>query len=90
MRAQKEGSTMKARQPITTPNKSADFLRSKREALGLSLSEAAGRIGISSQTLRRYEREGLSGKVRCSRVERVSKAYGITIDSLCSLMMQSA
>lgn len=81
---------MKERQPITTPNKSADFLRSKREALGLSLSEAAGRVGVSAQTLRRYERQGLSGSVRCSRVERLSKAYGVSIEHLCSLMMQTA
>lgn len=90
MKAQKEGSTMISKPTFTTPNKSADFLRSKREALGLSLSEAAGRIGISAQTLRRYERQGVSGHIRYSRVMGLCEAYGISADHLLSLMVHPA
>lgn len=80
---------MKGRQPITTPNKSAEFLRAKREELGLSVSEAAEKIGISAQTLRHYERDGISGSVWYSRVARLSRAYGINTDQLRAIMMEA-
>ena len=77
-------------QPITMPNRSAAFLRAKRESLGLSVREAAERIGISAQTLRRYEHQGLSSRVRFSRVDRLCCAYSISVNHLLSLAMQPA
>lgn len=88
MKAQKEGSTMKQQRPITTPNKSAGYLRSRRESLGLSLNEAAENIGVSARTLRRYERQGLTGSVRCNRIRGLCLTYGISVDDLWQFVMQ--
>lgn len=79
---------MKEGQPTAKPNKSGQFLREKREELGLTVSEAAKMIGISTRTLKHYERDGISGSVWFSRVARLSRAYGINIDQLRMIMMQ--
>lgn len=89
-RARKEVSGAVKRPTITTPNKSADFLRAKRESQGLSVREAAELIGISPRALARYERQGLNERVGSDCVKRLSHAYGVSIDHLCMLMMQAA
>ncbi len=54
---------MENRHPTTGRNRSAEALMGARAALWLSINEAAGRIGVSAQTLRRYERHGLTGRM---------------------------
>ena len=77
--------------PIRRPmNRSADYLRHTRIKLGLSRQEAAELARCTAQTIGRYERRGISGGVRYSRVARLCAAYGISVDNLLSLMMQPA
>lgn len=71
-------------------NRSGDYLRDTRHRLGLSRKQAAGLAGCTAQTIGRYERRGVTGSVRYSRVMRLCEAYGISADHLLSLMMQPA
>ena len=75
---------------VSKPNKSAKLMRDSRTRLGLSRSQAAQIIGCTACTIGRYEREGISGSVRYSRVARLCEAYRISADHLCSLIMQPA
>lgn len=81
------GGILPARKPL---NRSADYLRQTRIKLGLSRKEAAALAGCTAQTIGRYERQGIKGSVRYSRVARLCEAYGISADHLCSLIMQPA
>lgn len=58
--------------------------------LGLSRAQAAELAGCSAQTIGRYERQGISGRVMFSRVARLCRAYGISADHLCLLVKQPA
>lgn len=69
-------------------NKSADYLRTTRLKMGLSRKQAAELAGCTAQTIGRYERRGITGAVRYSRVMGLCEAYGISADHLLSLMMQ--
>lgn len=80
---------MENRQPTTARNRSAEALRDARAALGLSITEAARRVGVSTQTLRRYEREGLTGRVVFSRFMAVSRVYGIGSRELYGMIKQA-
>lgn len=71
-------------------NGSADYLRETRLSLGLSRRQAAELAGCTAQTIGRYERRGMTGCVRYSRVMGICEAYGISADYLCSLMKQPA
>ena len=71
-------------------NRSADYLRQTRIRLGLSRKEAAALAGCTAQAIGRYERNGISGHIRYSRVMGLCEAYGISADHLLSLMMQPA
>lgn len=69
-------------------NKSADYLRSTRLSLGLSRKQVAELVGCTPETIGRYERRGITGDIRYSRVVGLCEAYGISADHLLSLMMQ--
>lgn len=71
-------------------NKSGQYLRTVRVGLGLSRRQAADLIGCTPQTIGRYERQGISGHIRYSRVSGLCEAYGISADYLFTLMMQPA
>lgn len=71
-------------------NRSGDYLRETRHRLGLSRRQAADLIGCTPQTIGRYERQGISGHIRYSRVMGLCEAYGISADHLLTLMMQPA
>ena len=81
------GGILPARKPL---NRSADYLRRTRIKLGLSRNQAAALAGCTAQTIGRYERRGISGNMRYSRIDRLCHAYGISADHLLSLMMQPA
>lgn len=71
-------------------NRTGEYLRTTRLHLGLSRKQAAELAGCTTQTIGRYERRGITGSVRYSRVMRLCEAYGISADHLLSLMMQPA
>ena len=71
-------------------NRSGEYLRETRYRLGLSRKQAAELAGCTAKTIGRYERHGINGNIRYSRVMGLCEAYGISADHLLSLMMQPA
>lgn len=59
------------------PNRSAELLRSAREAKGLSIGEAAALVGCSRSTVARWERDGFTDGTPVSSVASAALAYGI-------------
>lgn len=74
---------------IRKGNASGPMLRGLREGMGMSLKDAAARIGCDPSTLRRWEREGLTGRVRAGRVFSVCTVYHVSVDSLFAAAQQS-
>lgn len=69
-------------------NATALYLELSRRAVGLSPEDAAIRIGVSTSTINRWEREGVTKKVRCNVFAKICNTYGISVDNLCSLIDQ--
>ena len=73
---------------VANESASAQYLRQARLSLGLSRQQAADLAGCTAQTIGRYERNGISGRVLFSRVIRLCNAYGISLEHLCSLAFE--
>lgn len=58
----------------------ANHLKGARKMQGWSLREAAAKIGISHEQLRKYE-DGID-KFDSKMLNRIAKAYNITVDSI--------
>lgn len=52
-------------------------IRRRRRELGMTLEELAGRVGVSRQTLSRYE-TGVIGNIPPEKVERMAEALSVT------------
>lgn len=73
---------------IVKGNQSGPYLKGVRLGMGLTQREAARRIGVSTRTLRRYERYGMLGTMGCMHVFAVCRAYGVSADLLINLAQQ--
>ena len=69
-------------------NATAPYLELSRRAAGLSPEDAAIRIGVSTSTINRWEREGVTKKVRFNVFAKICNTYVISADNLCSLIDQ--
>ena len=70
---------------IPAHNKSGEYLKASREALGISKEEAARCIGRSVRTLERFERHGVQSTTRVTLVFKFCEAYGISSDRLLEI-----
>jgi predicted DNA-binding mobile mystery protein A len=60
-----------------TPDTS--WVRAIREALGMSVADLAGRLGLAPSGVSRIERDELSGKVRLETLRRLAEALDCTL-----------
>ena len=70
------------RKTFVTPNRSAAYLKSSRERLGLSVAEMADAIEVSPSTVRRWERDGVTGSMSTYNAYMISRVYEVDIDQL--------
>jgi transcriptional regulator with XRE-family HTH domain len=64
------------------PRNIGDRIRARREALGLSLSEAAGRAGMRARAQWHDLESDKVGDPRASTLLRVASALGCSVDEL--------
>lgn len=76
------------RKAIRRGNASGPMLRRLREGMGMSVQDAAARIGCAPSTLRRWERDGLTGRVLVGRVFRACTLYHVSADALFAAAQQ--
>ena len=71
-------------------NPSGPYLRAIRQGKGITQSEAARQMGVSTRTLRRYERDGITSTMGVLHVFAICRAYGISVDQLTGIARQTA
>lgn len=54
-----------------------DRIKQYRKATGLTLEAVANKIGVSKQTVQKYE-NGIIGNIPSDRIEAMAKAFGCT------------
>ena len=67
---------------IKTRNRSAELLRTVREAQGLTVDDVARLVPCSRRTVLRYEADGVQSSTRANRVRALCMAYGVSCDAL--------
>lgn len=75
---------------IVRPNASGPYLKGARERLGLSVREAADRIGCTIVTLYTIEREGIGGETRPKTLTAICATYKLSADRVLDLAAQRA
>lgn len=55
------------------------WLRAIREALGMSTSQLANRVGVTQQAIVKFERNEAAGKITLASLERVARALGCRV-----------
>lgn len=64
-------------QPLAMPRRG--WIRATREALGMSSSDLAKRMGVSSQQISQYEAAEVAGTMKLQTLERVAAALGASV-----------
>ena len=77
-------------QRIKPKNKSGALLRAARLEKGLTLKEAAARIGRSAGTLAKWERDGVGPMVSIAPVMDACTLYDLDADALFLMATQEA
>ena len=75
---------------ICRGNPSGPYLRAIRLGMGITQSEAARLMGVSTRTLQRYERDGITSTMGALHVFAICHAYGISADLLFEIARRAA
>ena len=74
------------RSGMVWPNKSGEYLRTMREFRGMSVAEVAATVNRTTETVRRWERHGLSPLIKASVIFKVCRVYNVNVDSIACMM----
>ena len=88
--ADRKDSTMAKKRLLEQHNRSADILKSRREALGLTVDDVADRMECARKTVLKYERDGIQSTTRFNRLMALVMVYEVSPDELIEAAFQEA
>lgn len=70
---------LKGLRPLVPATPDRGWVRAIREALGMSVADLAGRLGLAPSGVSRIERDEVSGRVRLETLRRLAEALDCTL-----------